>query len=66
MNSFTKLKLEYKKINLRKSLQLMKEKSIQIKLQNLDESNDWQLMSHALIQTTKELERIESVLRNRT
>ena len=66
MNPFTKLKLEYKKINLRRSLQLMKEKSIQIKLQNPDEINNWQLMSHTLIQTTKELERIESVLRNRT
>lgn len=61
---FVKLRLEYKKKLLKETLDSLKQESIALKMRKDADPHLWNLLTNSLIRTTKELESLDSLLRN--
>lgn len=65
LSPFTKLRLESRKKKLRKTLEALKQKTISLKMQRIEDPELWGQLTHSLVRTTQELESVDLVLRKR-
>lgn len=65
MGPFTRLRLESRKKGLRKTLEALKQKTISLKMQQIEDPQLWGHITHSLVRTTQELESVDSILRKR-
>ena len=63
ISAFVFLRLEAKKKLLKETLESLKQQSIAIRVQKIDDPELWGLLTHSLVRTTQELESVDSLLR---
>lgn len=66
MGPFAHLRLESRKKTLRKTLESLKQKSISLKMQRVEDQELWGHLTHSLLRTTQELETLEKLVRQRS
>jgi DNA primase len=62
---FMVLRLEARKKGLRKTLEILKQKTMTFKAQKVEDATLWSHLTHSLIRTTQELESVDIILRRR-
>ncbi len=65
MSPWTRLRLEARKKRFRKTLELLKQKIISLKVQKIEDPELWGHLTHSLMRTTQELESVDNILRRR-
>jgi DNA primase len=63
MSPFSRIRLETKKKNLRKTLDVLKKKTISLKMEKVDDPQLWGQVTHSLVRTTQELQSVDLLLR---